>query len=264
MANAPLPLIAANWKMNGLHSESFSLAHDIAEKLEDLQEKPVGIVICPPFTLLSELSAYLSATPISVSAQDCSPLANGAHTGDVSAEMIKNLRCSGSIVGHSERRKDHKEKSELINSKASALQAHNLAAIICIGETEEERDAGKTLDVVGKQLSESVPANSSSLNTVIAYEPVWAIGTGRTPTIDEVAEVHAFIRNQLFEEFDYDGYAMRILYGGSVNPDNAAEILKVDNVNGALVGGASLKLETFWPIVTAAPIPDSASAKVNP
>jgi len=261
MANAPLPLIVGNWKMNGFHSESVSLAHDIAEHQETLFEKPVDIVICPPFTMISELSAFLSATPISVGAQDCSHQANGAHTGDISAEMIRNLGCACCIVGHSERRTNHEEGSELVRSKATSVHSHGLTAIICIGETEEQRDSGQTLDVVSEQLKLSLPENCSSINTVIAYEPVWAIGTGRTPTTNEIAEVHSHIRKFLYENFDYDGYAVRILYGGSVNPENAEEILKVENVNGALVGGASLKIDTFWPIVTAAPIPESASFK---
>ena len=260
MTNAPLPLIAGNWKMNGLHNESMALVHELAELHMGLGPKPVDVVICPPFTLLGEIAAYLSATKLLVGAQDCSPLENGAHTGDISAAMLRNTGCACSIVGHSERRRDHGESNELVKAKASSLLANRLSAIICIGETEEERDGGKTLDVVTEQLAGSLPADAASSNVVIAYEPVWAIGTGRTPTSDEIAEVHAHIRELLYEQFDYDGYAMRILYGGSVNPGNAEEILHVKNVNGALVGGASLKADSFWPIVTAAPIPDSAIA----
>jgi len=261
MANAPLPLIAANWKMNGLHNDSMSLAHEIAELHESLGEKPVDIVLCPPFTLLGELAAFLGSTRILVGAQDCSALENGAHTGDISAVMVRNSGCACCIVGHSERRCDHGETSELVKAKATALLAVDVTAIICVGESEEERGAGQTLDVVSTQLAESLPEDAASSNVVIAYEPVWAIGTGRTPTVEEIAEVHAHIRALLYERFDYDGYAIRVLYGGSVNSDNAEDVLKVKNVNGALVGGASLKAETFWPIVVAAPIPESNITK---
>lgn len=256
--NQPLPLIAGNWKMNGCHQNILDFGSNLGEQSEALGERPVDIVLCPPAVWVAETAAYMAPTKIRVGAQDCSHLPNGAHTGDISAEMLKRAGCSLCIVGHSERRRDHGETDVLVRAKAEAVLAQGLAVIVCVGETEEERDAGKTLEVVGRQLAASVPNGAASSTTVVAYEPVWAIGTGRTPTMEQIAELHAFLRDSLYERFDYDGFAVRILYGGSVTPDNAKEILHVDHVNGALVGGASLKLDTFWPIVEAAPIPQSA------
>lgn len=256
--NQPLPLIAGNWKMNGFHQDVLDIGARLGENVESLGERPVDVVVCPPTVWVAETAAYLAPTKVRVGAQDCSHLPNGAHTGDVSAEMLKRAGCSLCIVGHSERRRDHGETDALVRAKAEAVLEQGLAVIVCIGETEEEREAGQTLKVVGRQFAASVPDRAASATTVVAYEPVWAIGTGRTPTLDEIAEVHGFLRNSLYERFDYDGFAIRILYGGSVTPDNARDILHVDHVNGALVGGASLKVETFWPIVQAAPIPKSA------
>ncbi|MBM3506286.1 MAG: triose-phosphate isomerase [Alphaproteobacteria bacterium] len=263
MANAPIPLIAGNWKMNTFHNDGHQLANDVAERMMNRMGPPVDVAVCPPITIAGSLCAFLAPTPIKVGAQDCSQLANGAHTGDVSAEQIANLGCACVIVGHSERRRDHHETNELVRAKAEAVHRTRMTAIICIGETQEERDAGKTIEVVTKQLEESVPESCHSGNTVIAYEPVWAIGTGRTPTSAEIAEVHQQIRDLLFERFDYDGFAIRILYGGSVNEKNAHDILRVPHVNGALVGGASLKSDTFWSIIEAVPKPSEVSAPVR-
>jgi triosephosphate isomerase (TIM) len=248
---APTGLIAGNWKMNLFHQDAQALANDLAERMEKWGRPPLDIAVCPPITLAGAMAAFLASTPIKVGAQDCSPLPNGPHTGDISAEMIANLGLACCIVGHSERRRDHKEDDALVAAKAQAVWRAQLTAIICVGETEAERDAGKTLEVVTRQVNHSVPDDAVSLNTVIAYEPVWAIGTGRTPTLKEIEDVHKHIRDLLFERFDFDGYAMRILYGGSVTPQNCRDILFVPNVNGALVGGASLKGETFWPIIEA-------------
>ena len=256
--NAPLPLIVGNWKMNGLHNDAMERVNTIAELHMDMGSRPVDVAVCPPTSLVSEVAAFLSPTQVRVGAQDVSPFPNGPHTGDVSAEMLRNAGCACCIVGHSERRHGHGETDELVLSKAEAVLEKELAAIICIGETQEERDGGKTLEVLSRQLKKSVPERSNSVKTVIAYEPVWAIGTGVTPTMEQIEEAHGHIRQDLYERFDYDGYAFRILYGGSVTPENCKDILLVDHVNGALVGGASLDPDKFWPIVLAAPIPESA------
>jgi len=255
MAGTPIPLIAGNWKMNMVHSKGMGLANEIAEGLDPIGTIPVDVAVCPPLTMASELGAFLAATRIVVGAQDCSPLEEGAHTGDVSAYMLKNAGVGCCIVGHSERRADHGEYDILVNAKARAVLATGMTAIICIGETESQRDAGETIDVVTKQLAGSVPDEALNTNTVIAYEPVWAIGTGKTPTLDEIKEVHGKIRALLYGRFDYDGAAIRILYGGSVNADNAHDILRVENVNGALVGGASLDADAFLKIIRDCPAP---------
>jgi triosephosphate isomerase len=212
----------------------------------------VDAMVCPPATLLSRSHDVLAGSPVALGAQDCHPLVSGAHTGDISAEMLKDAGASAVIVGHSERRTDHSETDTLINAKAKAAHRAGLIAIICIGETEAERRDGATLEIVRRQIGGSVPESSRAENTVIAYEPVWAIGTGLTPTPADVAEVHDFIRGELkglLGERE-SGY-MRILYGGSVKPANAGELLFVPDVNGALVGGASLKAEDFYAILSA-------------
>jgi triosephosphate isomerase len=255
MAGTPISMIAGNWKMNMLRAEGFALADKLAEGLDPIGRIPVDVAICPPLTLAPELCTFLAATLVVVGGQDCSPLENGAHTGDVSANMQKHAGMGCCIVGHSERRADHGEDDILVCAKARAVLASGMTAIICIGETETQRDAGETIDVVTDQLAGSVPDEAINLNTVIAYEPVWAIGTGKTPTLEEIGEVHAKIRELLYDRFDYDGAAMRILYGGSVNADNAYDILRVKNVNGALVGGASLDPEAFLKIIRDCPAP---------
>ena len=245
------PLVAGNWKMHGLAA---SLAELQALKAR-LAEAPVPgaeIMVCPPATLLAQARYALRGSDIALGAQDCHPLAEGPYTGDISAEMLKDAGASAVIVGHSERRTLHGERDALVNAKARAAHRADLAAIICVGETEEERRRGETLDVLGKQIRGSVPEDAGAANTVIAYEPVWAIGTGLTPTQDDVAEAHAFIRNELGRMIgEAEAARVRILYGGSVKPTNAAELLSVPNVNGALVGGASLKASDFYAIVSA-------------
>ena len=249
MVKSIRPLIAANWKMNGLKSVGSREVRKIAKQLSKNPSARCEVLICPPATLLAPLRESKKGSRIAIGGQDCHAKLAGAHTGDVSAAMLKDLGCSYVIVGHSERRADHKESNKMVCAKAEAAHISDLRAIICIGETAVDRKRGKTLEVVGKQLTESLPRNSVSRNTVIAYEPVWAIGTGLTPTTDDVAEVHDFLRARLKRRFRDQGANMRLLYGGSVKGTNAAELLSVQNVNGALVGGASLTAADFWPIV---------------
>jgi len=208
------------------------------------------VMLCPPATLLAPMRAALGSGPVLLGGQDCHDQASGAHTGDISAEMLKDAGAVAVIVGHSERRADHGETDAMVCGKALAAHRAGLIAIVCVGETGLERNAGRALEVAGKQLAGSLPAVGSAANLVVAYEPVWAIGTGRTPTVAEVAEVHAFIRAQLAARFK-DGANFRILYGGSVKPANAVELMAIPNVNGALAGGASLKAEDFLGIIAA-------------
>ncbi|MGI8724468.1 MAG: triose-phosphate isomerase [Methyloceanibacter sp.] len=244
------PLVAGNWKMNGLGA---SLA-EIASLLDRLAQNglpPTDIMVCPPATLLTKAKLMLEGGPVTLGAQDCHPLASGAHTGDLSAEMLADAGAKAIIVGHSERRTDHGETDAMVNAKTQAAHRAGLSAIICVGETEQERRNGATLEVVQGQLAGSVPRDARAANTVIAYEPVWAIGSGLTPTQDDVAEVHAVIRAELTRLIGEEGTGVRILYGGSVKPGNARELLQIANVNGALVGGASLKAEDFYTILCA-------------
>jgi triosephosphate isomerase len=244
------PLIAGNWKMNGLKA-SLSELGAIAKGAHDLWRK-ADLLICPPATLLFTSAAATIGSRVGIGAQDCHVAAFGAHTGDISAEMIADAGASAVIVGHSERRADHGETDALVREKAAAAWQQGLLAIVCVGETQAERDAGKALEVVGRQLAGSVPDGATAANLVVAYEPVWAIGTGRTPTAADVAEVHGFIRKALVSRFPEQGAAIRLLYGGSVKPSNAKELLAVENVNGALIGGASLKAADFLAIAAAA------------
>ena len=236
------PLVAGNWKMNGT-TASLREVRLKAGMLKDVRLK-CDILICPPVTLIGRIREVLKGTRIRVGGQDCHWAPSGAHTGDISAEMLKDAGCSAVIVGHSERRTDHEESDDIVRAKAEAAHRAGLTAIICIGETLEQRKDGETLAVVERQLEGSLPRAATADNTIIAYEPVWAIGTGLTPTSAEIAEVHAFIRKQAPAN-------IRILYGGSVKPANAAEILAIANVNGALVGGASLKAADFIGIIKA-------------
>ena len=242
---APRPLIAGNWKMNMDLAGSEALAKDLlgavgaAAKFE--------MTVCPPAPYLAAVLGVLEGSMISVGGQDCHQNASGAHTGDVSAAMLADLGCAYVIVGHSERRADHAESDAVVLAKAEAARANDLIPIVCVGETEAERDAGRTLDVVGTQIRGSVPEGLTGETLVVAYEPVWAIGTGLTPTTDDVAAVHAHIRSVLAEKTG-DAANVRLLYGGSVKPANATELMAVDNVNGALVGGASLKAGDFLAI----------------
>lgn len=234
-------LAAGNWKMNGARADLIQL-----DPILSLSGPACEILLCLPATLIHAASARADGR-IAIGAQDCHIAPKGAHTGDISAAMLVDAGASHVILGHSERRTDHGETSALVAQKAAAAQAAGLTAIICIGETLAEREAGQTLAVIGRQLAASLPAGAHGSNTVLAYEPVWAIGTGRTPTVDQITEVHGFIRGQLGEQ----GNDMRLLYGGSVKADNAAAIFALSNVDGALVGGASLKAADFAPIIQA-------------
>ena len=240
---APRKLAAGNWKMNGTRAALAEIA-PLAP-----QAGGVDVLICPPATLVA---AMADAAPkgIAVGGQDCHAEASGAHTGDIAAEQLRDAGASHVIVGHSERRTDHAETDAQVAAKATAAHRAGLVAVICVGETEAQRDADETLAVIAAQLAGSVPEGATAANTVIAYEPVWAIGTGRTPTVEQIAEVHAAMRKALSDRLA-DGAEMTLLYGGSVKPGNAAEIFAIANVDGALVGGASLKAADFGPIVAA-------------
>jgi triosephosphate isomerase len=246
----PRPLIAGNWKMNGLHRDLAEI-EDLVLRMTHAGDPGCDLMICPPATLITLAQQRVEAVAITIGGQDCHPAPSGAHTGDLSAEMLADAGARAVILGHSERRADHGETSALVRAKTQAAHRARLSAIVCVGETEAERDSGRTLDVVGAQLAESLPAACTPQDTVLAYEPIWAIGTGRTPRMAEITEVHGFLRQQLLARFGQEGRMMRILYGGSVKPGNAGEILPLDNVNGALVGGASLKADDFWGIVQA-------------
>ncbi|GKY87584.1 triosephosphate isomerase [Sinisalibacter aestuarii] len=211
----------------------------------------VDILICPPATLLNRLSVAAAGSAIATGGEDCHAAENGAHTGDISAEMLVDAGASHVIVGHSERRADHHESDADVRAKAGAALRAGLTAVICLGESLDQREGGETLDVIGSQLAGSLPDGLTGANAVIAYEPIWAIGTGKIPTIEQIEEVHDFIRAELVKRFDAEGDKMRVLYGGSVKPSNAAEIFAVGNVDGALVGGASLKADDFSPIIAA-------------
>ncbi|HUF88263.1 MAG TPA: triose-phosphate isomerase [Thermohalobaculum sp.] len=242
-------IAAGNWKMHGL-------AADLAE-LEALIGATKGtaaeVILCPPATLLARFAERARGSHVSIGGQDCHPEPGGAHTGDIAAGMLADAGAACVIVGHSERRADHNEPDALVRAKAEAAWRAGLVAIVCVGETETERDAGRARDVVARQLEASVPHLAEARNTVIAYEPVWAIGTGRTPTPDDIAAMHGFIRAELKLRFGPPmAEAVRILYGGSVKPANAGEIFAVTDVDGGLVGGASLKAVDFVPIVAAA------------
>ncbi len=244
------PLVAGNWKMNGLGGD----LSELTSLRERLAAKPVpeaDIMVCPPDTLLTRAAQVLDGSRIMLGAQDCHPLPSGAHTGDISAEMLADAGATAVIVGHSERRNNHGESDPLVQAKALAAYRAGLTAIICLGETEAHYRAGETLDVLRGQLEGSVPESARSATTVIAYEPVWAIGSGLTPTPDEVAKVHGLIRSVVGQMLGKEeAGAIRLLYGGSVKPANAAELLFVPDVNGALVGGASLTAEDFYGILS--------------
>jgi triosephosphate isomerase len=252
MTDAIRPLIAGNWKMNGLKASlgefeaMLAGASDVAAKAD--------LLVCPPATLIAGLAGKAQgSTTLAVGAQDCHPKPLGAHTGDISAEMLADAGASAIIVGHSERRADHGETDVLVRQKAEAVWRAGLTAIVCIGETQHQRDTGRTLDVCRGQLNVSLPDRARADNLVVAYEPVWAIGTGVTPTVGDVEQIHRFIRELLTARFSNEGARIRILYGGSVKPSNAAELMAVANVNGALVGGASLKAADFLAIAAGCP-----------
>jgi triosephosphate isomerase len=237
--------------MNGLNA-SLVEAVSVRDALRGpLAEINADVMVAPPATLIASFAAAAAGSQLLIGAQDCHAKSSGAHTGDIAAEMLKDAGASAVILGHSERRADHGETSAEVKAKAAAAHRAGLVAIVCIGETQGERAAGATLNVVSRQLKNSLPDGATAANTVIAYEPVWAIGTGLTPTASDIEEVHAAIRRDLSESVGEEGAKMRILYGGSVKPDNAAALMAIPNVNGALVGGASLKARDFLAIVRA-------------
>jgi triosephosphate isomerase len=240
----PRPLIAGNWKMNGLQAS----AAELAKIIEAAAPLRAELLVCPPATLIAPFAWRARSSEVAIGGQDCHSEPSGAFTGDLSAEMLKDAGANAVIVGHSERRTYHHETDAQVRAKASAAGRAGLTAIVCVGETQAERQDGRTLEVVASQLDGSMPGGATAL--VIAYEPVWAIGSGLTPTPADVAEVHGFIRKRLMARFGQQGGGMRILYGGSVKPSNAAELLCIDNVNGALVGGASLKADDFLAIAS--------------
>lgn len=247
-------LIAGNWKMNCCREDGLELAGDLAAKMNALDSEPENfeMLICPPATLLWLAGQEIAKSGIHLGGQDCHFAESGAHTGDLSCRMLSDIGCSHVIVGHSERRSDHNESDSLVAEKAAAAMQSGMTAIICVGEQEADRDEGRENTVVGSQLSASIPNGANAENMVIAYEPVWAIGTGKTATVDDVRAMHAFIRETLSARLA-DGGKIRILYGGSVKPANAEEILGLDDVGGVLVGGASLKADDFWAIAQATP-----------
>jgi triosephosphate isomerase len=252
MTDAIRPLIAGNWKMNGLKAS-------LAEFEAMLAGAPgvaakADLLVCPPATVIAAFAEKARGSKtLAIGAQDCHPKASGAHTGDLSAEMLADAGASAIIVGHSERRADHGESDAQVRQKTEAVWRAGLTAIVCIGETRQQRDAGQALDICRGQLDLSLPDQARADNLVVAYEPVWAIGTGLTPTVGDVQQIHKFIRDFLIARFDGEGARTRILYGGSVKPSNAAELMAVENVNGALVGGASLKAADFLAIAAGCP-----------
>ena len=251
MARTRRPLIAGNWKMNGLTSDALALAKDVAAGVSQAGWTDREVLVCPPATLVMAVASAARGSGLLVGGQNCHAKASGAHTGDLSAEMLKDAGASHVIVGHSERRSDCGETDAIVRAKAEAAWRAGLLPIVCIGETLAEREAGKTLTVLETQLKGSVPAGSTAAKLVVAYEPVWAIGTGKTPTVAEVAAAHAHIRKVLGGLMT-DAGAVRLLYGGSVKGSNAAELLAAGDVDGALVGGASLNAAEFLAIAKAA------------
>ena len=249
MAVAALrPLVAGNWKMHGVLASAGELGKIVAGGKE-LAAK-ADLLICPPATLIVPFAAAVKSSAVAIGAQDCHPDRSGAHTGDIAAEMLKDAGAVAVIVGHSERRTDHHETDGQVRAKALAARRAGLTAIVCIGEQRAEREAGRTLEVLGRQLDGSLPDGATGTDLVVAYEPVWAIGSGLTPTPGDVAEVHAFIRERLIGAFGPEGDRIRVLYGGSAKPENARELLSIAEVNGALVGGASLRAADFLAIAS--------------
>ncbi|MSO70773.1 MAG: triose-phosphate isomerase [Alphaproteobacteria bacterium] len=238
--------------MNGLQADGLDRVRRVAA-LRAATEVPCDLLVCPPATLLAAISEALAGSPIATGGQDCAPQTDGAYTGDIAARMLKDAGARYVILGHSERRHGHGESDAQIRAKSEAALAAGLMAIICVGETLAERDGGQTLAVLSTQVKASVPPNATAVNTVIAYEPVWAIGTGRNAAPPQIAEAHAHIRATLRQGLGAEADRMRILYGGSVKPANARETLALADVDGALVGGASLDVDAFWAIAQACP-----------
>jgi triosephosphate isomerase len=246
---SPRHYVIGNWKMNGLVADACALARAV---LDGASGCPTRLALCPPATSLGAVAAVLGRGPVLLGGQDCHPRASGAHTGDVSAEMLADVGCGLVIVGHSERRANHGEGDALVRAKAEAAHRAGLVAVICVGETLAERDAGRTRDVLAAQLRGSLPAGATADATIIAYEPVWAIGTGKVASPAQAAEAHGWIRSDL-GGMTGAGHAVSILYGGSVKPENAADLFALPGVDGALVGGASLDAAQFLAIAAAAP-----------
>ena len=245
------PLIAGNWKMNGLRASIVEI-EKLASKLTAGEPPRCTVAICPPATLINAINRVAAPAGIVLGGQDCHPAPSGAHTGDLSAPMLADAGAQLVIVGHSERRADHGETDDLVRLKAIAALAAGLTPIICIGETRAHREAGQADSVCSTQLLGSVPDQAADDDVVIAYEPVWAIGTGLTPTSADIAQMHNSLRDQLISRFGERGSSFRILYGGSLKPGNAKEILAIPHVNGGLVGGASLLADDFAAIISAA------------
>jgi triosephosphate isomerase (TIM) len=243
------PLVVGNWKMNGLRKSSSELLRVVQDCVK--LRRDVQLVICPPATLVAQFAGLARGSRVRIGAQDCHPEPAGAYTGDISAEMLADAGATMVIIGHSERRSYHKETDAQVRVKTLAAWRAGMTAIVCVGETRAEREGRQTLDVVGRQLAASLPEGARGENLVIAYEPVWAIGTGLTPTPGDVTEVHTLIRAKLADRYREAGEGMRILYGGSVKATNASELMNVENVDGALVGGASLKSDEFLAIAGA-------------
>ena len=247
------PLLIANWKMNGLRADGLARARALAAHAAAAGDGARGgdIVVCPPATLLGPLGPALASSGIALGGQDCHALAEGAHTGDLSAAMLADVGCAYVLVGHSERRAGHGEGDEAVAAKAAAAHAAGLTAVVCVGESAGERDAGRALAAIGRQVERSLPGSAVPDNTAIAYEPVWAIGSGRTPGLTDIAAAHEEVRAGWERRFSGGGAALRVLYGGSVTARNAGDILAAPGVDGVLVGGASLSADTFWQICRA-------------
>lgn len=244
-----IPLIAGNWKMNGLVADGVALAKGIAAKRGAVAALPCQLLVCPPFPLLAPVAAALAGADVALGAQDCHAKPAGAHTGDTAAALLKDVGCSFVILGHSERRADHGETDAQVRAKAEAAHQAGLVAIVCVGETLAQRDSGQAVAINRAQLRASLPDGATADNTVIAYEPVWAIGTGRVATPNQAQEIHAELRAELALVLGADqAAATRILYGGSMKPDNAVQLLALPDVDGGLIGGAALKVDDFWAI----------------
>ncbi len=244
------PLVTGNWKMNGTGRDVKQL-RALLKGLSGKIRYSCDVMVCPPTTLLSRLADLKPGRMVQLGGQDCHAADNGAHTGDISVEMLKEAKASAVIVGHSERRTDYAETDKMVRTKVSAVHRASLTAIICVGESLKQRKAGDTIKTVDRQLRGSLPDDCTAANTVVAYEPVWAIGSGLVPTPEQIGEVHLALRKALIRRFGAEGQAVRLLYGGSVKPDNAAQLMAVTHVNGALVGGASLTAKNFLGIIAA-------------
>jgi triosephosphate isomerase (TIM) len=242
----PRKLIAGNWKMNGLRADAEQFAATLSRRLG--KPPPCDLLICPPAPLIEIMRTALRGAAVALGGQDCHAAVKGAHTGDVSAALLADVGCSHVIVGHSERRAAHHETDAEVAAKAAAAQAAGLVPLVCLGESAEQRQRGETLDVVARQLAGSLGPDIVPARCVVAYEPIWAIGTGAVPTPDEIGQVHGHLRARLTERFGAAGATIRLLYGGSAKSDNAAAILRIAAVDGLLVGGASLRADDFWAI----------------